>query len=63
MADKKKAILDNPFIVRQAGLDYGPGMGAILGYLNQDAADLDVADRNERAEKMGLEARYEVVAL
>ena len=53
-----------PFFVRQAGLPsyIDDGLGAITGYDLKEQADTNCAERNTKAEKMGVKARYEVIA-
>ena len=55
-----KAIHDNLFFVRQAGLEYGEGQGAIVGFDIESEAQANADERNKRAEEMKLKARYEV---
>lgn len=63
MAEKQSTYdHDKPFFVRQSGLTYGPNKGAIKGYNDREPADADCAERNSRAEELGLKARYEVIA-
>jgi len=57
-----KTSADRPFYIRQKGLEYGPGRGGIIGFDEQQQADDCCAEKNQRAEEMGLEARYEVIA-
>ncbi len=51
-----------PFFVRQVGLDYSIEKGAIIGFETANEAQVDCDDRNDRAEKMGVKARYETIA-
>ena len=57
-----KGPSDAPFFVRQSGLEYGDGKGAITGYDTEDQAKTNCEERNKKAETMGLKARYEVVS-
>jgi hypothetical protein len=64
MAEKFEAKKSHqmPFVVRQAGLPtYGPYLGAIVGFNDKKAADIDATERNTKAETMHSNARYEVV--
>ena len=57
MAEKKKSKPeDYPFYVRQIGT-----VGGIKGYDDESAAMADIKDRDERATRMGVKARYEAV--
>ena len=57
----KKAYEFRTF-VRQSGLQYTePELGGIKGFDDEEQAKAMVNDKNDRAQKMGLKARYEVV--
>ena len=58
MADVKPT--DQPWHVRVAGVEGGPGF--VHGVATEAAAKTDAADRNKRAEALGIKARYEVAA-
>lgn len=57
MADTVVKIEKRPFIVRQVGTT-----GALTGFFNQEDADASAAEKNDRAQDMGLKAKYEAVA-
>lgn len=51
---------DEPFHVVADTPGYDPGH-FVAGWPAQDQADTDAADRNERAEKLGIETRYRAI--
>jgi len=57
MADKTP--LQEPWHVRLVGVKDGPGF--VMGYPDEVQAKASAGDRNNRAESLGIKARYEVV--
>ena len=51
--------IDQPFHIRLKGVKGGPGF--VHGTEDEVQATADAKDRNKRAEKLGIVARYEVV--
>lgn len=60
MAAGDKQPKDQPFHIRLTGVADGPGF--VHGVETEAQAKADAADRNKKAEAMGIKARYEVAA-